>query len=185
MESGPFTSALLLGPPTALRRYCHSNSLTPHLRKSRGGGGTWIQSSSFQGSAPNPSRRKRAGSQDASKLSSSSLPLSTGTFSRGSGSADHDPCKDPYEGSTLKLKIPKWANIELSCSFLPSPESEARREELLPGVQRVSVHGVSASLHCWVLAYPRLAPAGKTESGGAESKAPGLNMWAHLDRTAA
>lgn len=47
---------------------------------------------------------------------------------------------------------------------------------LLPGIQRVSLHGVSASPHCWVLAYCCPAPAARAEPG----VAPSLNMWIHL-----
>lgn len=69
----------------------------------------------------------------------------------------------------------KSLSEQISISFalsLPALKSEARRDELLPGIQRVSLRGVSASPHCWVLAYCRPAPAARAEPG----VAPSLNM---------
>lgn len=97
--------------------------------------------------------------------------LSTGTRSLG-GLADHDPCKG-------RLWNEKCLNEQISISFalsLPALKSEARRDEFLPGIQQVSLCGVSASPHCWVLAYCCPAPAPRAEPG----VAPGLNMWIHL-----
>lgn len=41
------------------------------------------------------------------------------------------------QGAMLKLNIPKWTNLQLFYSLLPSLESKARTDELLPGIQRV------------------------------------------------